>query len=458
MKYNIPRVMLSAGSSGSGKTTLTLGVLSALMQKKVNLCAFKCGPDYIDPMFHSKVIGAKCRNLDTFLMGEENTKFSLYNNSKNSEISIIEGVMGYYDGLLGKSDIHSTYHIAKVTKTPTIIVINGKGAAYTTIALLKGLIDFRADSNIKGVIFNNITAMTYKFLHDLVVNELNIKPLGYIEHNSEFSLESRHLGLITASEVDKLAEMTQKLGENISKTVDLDGLIEIAKTAIEFEVNTPSITKQFKDLTIGIALDKAFCFYYQDNLDLLEQLGANLQFFSPLEDKELPKNLDGLIIGGGYPELYLEKIAQNKSMLNSIKMSLENNLPCLAECGGFMYLGESIQGNDGEYHQTVNFLQGNSHKKEKLQRFGYFTLTANIENFMLLKGENINCHEFHYWDSDNCGDNFTAQKPTTQRQHNCIICKNNVIAGYPHIHFYGNTSFPINFLKKCEDFHNGNIK
>lgn len=448
---NIPRIMIAAPSSGSGKTTIVCGLLKALINKGVKPISFKCGPDYIDPLFHSKVLGIKSRNLDLFLNDENTVRCLFSENSKGSDISVIEGVMGYYDGVAGKSLKASSYDVSRVTKTPVILVINSRGKSLSIIPEIKGFIDYKIDSNIKGVILNNMSPMIYPEIKELIEKEINVKVLGYLPKSEDISLESRHLGLVTADEVKDIENKLSIIGEKISNTVNIDEIINIANESEPIGCEKISIQRLDK-VKIAIARDKAFCFYYEDNLSLLKKMGAEIIEFSPLEDKLLPEGIDGLIIGGGYPELYVEKLSMNKSLLNDIKEKLEFSLPCLAECGGYMYLGKSIEGEDGNTFDMVNYFDHHSYNHGKLSRFGYITLAPSIENNFLEKAESINGHEFHYWDSTKNGNAFIGRKPLRRRQWDCINFKDNTLAGYPHIHYYSNLSFPYNFIKTCNEY------
>lgn len=452
--YNTPRIMIAATSSGCGKTTITCGLLKILLNKGLNVTSFKCGPDYIDPMFHKKVLNINSRNLDLFLNDENTVKYLLAKNSGKSDIAVIEGVMGYYDGLGGTSLKSSSYHVSSVTKTPTILVINSKGKSLSILAEIKGFLEYKKNSNIKGVILNNMSKMLYQSIKPIIESELNIKVLGYVPKDDKFSLESRHLGLVTADEVLGIEEKLDYIANVLSETIDLSKIINIAKSSESIEYENINI-KKVNPLKIGVARDKAFCFYYEDNLDLLKEIGVELIEFSPLNDKHLPKDISGLLIGGGYPELYLKDLESNTSMKNDILEKLLGGLPCLAECGGFMYLGHDIK-SEREY-KMVNFIKTSSFNTGRLSRFGYITLSENNET-KFLNGEVITAHEFHYFDSTFNGEAFNAKKPIGKRNWNAIVIQNNTFAGYPHIHYYSNLNFIYNFLDLAKAYKEGQEK
>lgn len=448
IELNLPRFMIAGSNSGSGKTTVVCALLQALINKKYKVSAFKSGPDYIDPMFHSKVIGAKSRNLDLFMLGDVITNYLLAKNSSDAEIAVLEGAMGFYDGM-GKTEQYSAYDLARATKTPVILVVNGKGAALSLAATIKGFKEFRSDSNICGVILNNVKEMSYKFYKATLEEETGIKLVGYLPPMQDCSFESRHLGLITAEEIGDLQQIVGRLAKQAEETIDVDAIIKIAQQAdkLLYEEQTVEVIANVK---IALAQDKAFCFYYQDALDLLKELGAELIPFSPLEDTSLP-DCDGFILGGGYPELYGKELMVNSTMKNSIKMAIERGTPCFAECGGFMYLLERFK-RDNDSYSWVGVLNGETEMTDKLTRFGYISLTANNDNIFCKAGESINGHEFHYSDSTNNGKSFLAKKASGSASWQGVHASKTIYAGYPHIHLWGNKDFAINFIEACLKF------
>ncbi|NCB64042.1 MAG: cobyrinate a,c-diamide synthase [Clostridia bacterium] len=313
-----PRLLLCAPASGGGKTTVTCALLQAYLDRGTQPVAFKCGPDYIDPMFHSEVIGAKSRNLDLFFLGKDLTRALLRENGAGGGLSLIEGVMGYYDGV-GMSTEASAYDLAQATETPAVLVLDARGRALSAAALVKGFLDFRPDSGIKGVLLNRVSPMLYPRLKECIERETGVRVFGYLPDLPDCALESRHLGLVTAAEVADLREKLALLSAQVQKTVDLDGLLALAASAPDLgpgeEPERPVTDRKPK---IAVARDKAFCFYYADGLAYLEALGAELVPFSPMADAALPADVGGLYLGGGYPELYASALAQNQPMLESI--------------------------------------------------------------------------------------------------------------------------------------------
>lgn len=451
---NIPRIMISAPNSGSGKTTIVCGLLKALLQKGLRVAAFKSGPDYIDPMFHSKVIGAKSRNLDVFMLGRQVTRYLCAKNSVGADIAVFEGAMGFYDGM-GKTSDASAYDLACTCRTPVVLVLNGKGAALSIAAVIRGFKEFRPDSRIAGAILNNVNPMSYLFYKDVIEQETGVKLLGYFPVLQDCGFESRHLGLVTAEEIGDLQQIVERLAAQTAKSVDLDGLLALARTAEPLAYDDLSVQPLTSSRPrIAVARDRAFCFYYQDAMDLLSELGAELVPFSPLADARLPENISGLVLGGGYPELYAAELEANASLRQEIKALLAQSLPCFAECGGFMYLLERYRAKDRVY-QWVGALPGESAMTAKLTRFGYVQLTAQEDCVLTPAGGMINGHEFHYSDSTNNGAGFLAAKASGRGSWPCAHVSYSLYAGYPHIHLWGNAEFAKNFVSACIKYAGG---
>ena len=442
MQTQIPRLILAGTNSGCGKTTTVCALLQALVNRGLKTGAFKCGPDYIDPMFHSRIIGAKSANLDLHFFSPNTLRFLLAKNGADRDISVIEGVMGFYDGAGLTSTKGSTYEVAQVTNSPVVLVVGAKGASLSVLATIQGFLDFYPDNHIRGVILNQCTAMTYAALSSEIEKRFKIRAFGFLPSLPDCALESRHLGLVTAAEVEDLKEKMQILAGQAEKSLNIDGLIGLANSAVPVEYQ-PVILPHKEPVRIAVARDKAFCFYYEDSLEALTEMGAELIPFSPLSDSELPQNIHGLYLGGGYPELYLEQLGENTTMLQSIRLSLKKGLPCIAECGGFMYLTQSIAGQP-----MVGALEGECFNTGKLTRFGYVTLQSKKDNLLCKAGDEIAAHEFHHWDCTAPGDSFTAKK-TTGKQWDCAVSSPTLYAGYPHFHFYSNPAFAEGFIDTC---------
>lgn len=453
-KTEIPRVMLAAARSGSGKTMLTCGILQLLMERQMKPASFKCGPDYIDPMFHSRVIGAKSRNLDTFFADGDTVRYLLAKNAEDCGISVLEGVMGYYDGLGGISDKASAYDVASVTETPVVMIADCRGLSLSLIPYLKGFVEYRPDSRIRGVIFNRISPMMYPRMKALVEKELpGLRVLGYVPQLTDCVLESRHLGLVMPEEIRDLQEKLQRLSGQLAKTLDLKGLVDLAREAPPLTVDWEGCRERWhtgRTVNIGVARDEAFCFFYQDNLELLEEMGAHLVYFSPIHDEKLPENLQGLMLNGGYPELYARQLSANDSMRESIRKAIQGGLPYTAECGGFLYLHRELEDMDGHSWPMAGVIDGKGFRTPRLFRFGYVTLEDGA-CFGRQVGP-IAAHEFHYFDSDCCGEDFTARKPQSSRSWKCMHSSGRGLAGFPHLYFYGNRETARAFLAACEEW------
>ena len=443
MQRRVPRLVLAGTNSGCGKTTVTCAVLQSLVRRGLRVGAAKCGPDYIDPMFHSHVIGAKSSNLDPFFFDRDTMRYLLAHNGQDCDVTVIEGVMGYYDGLGLTSTRASTYEAARETESPVVLVVNARGAALSVVAAVQGFLDFAPDNNVQGVILNGCSAMSYGALARELESRLGVRACGYLPRLPECALESRHLGLVTADEVEDLREKLRQLAEAAEKTLELDALLEIAHNAPVLDFTPPVLPEKGAPVRIGVARDRAFCFYYEDSLDLLRQLGAELVSFSPLTDERLPNGIQGLYLGGGYPELYAAQLEENHALRRQIRDAVHTGMPCIAECGGFMYLTQAIAGR-----AMVGALPGDCFDTGKLTRFGYITATAREDNLLCRAGEQVPMHEFHHWDTPQPGDAFGAEKPSG-KQWRCAYATDTLYAGFPHFHFYAKPVMAQRFLAAC---------
>lgn len=443
-----PRILLAGTGSGCGKTSMTCAILGALATRGEDVASFKCGPDYIDPMFHTKILGIPSRNLDSFLCGDETVKFLLHKNSAAHGLAVIEGVMGFYDGLSGTGTAASSYHLSQLTGTPVVLVVDCSGKSLSLAAEIQGYLRFRKN-NIRAVLLNKVSPHAYPMYKQLVEEHCGVQVLGFLPKLPEAALESRHLGLVTAGEVRDIQAKIALLAEQAAQTIDLDALLALARDARELAVDEIAIPRLCEGVRIAVARDKAFCFYYEDNFDLLAELGAELVPFSPLEDAQLPEDIHGLLLGGGYPELYADRLSHNQSMLRGIKNAVNEGLPTIAECGGFLLLCRSLRTADGAEYSMAGALNANAWMTARLSRFGYVTLEAQEDNLLCEKGGTINAHSFHYSDSDNPGGGFVARKPGKDIQWPCIHTTGTLFAGYPHLHLWGNTGFAGRFIRAC---------
>lgn len=466
-----PGILLAAPASGSGKTAAACALMAALRGEGMKVRACKCGPDYIDPMFHREVLGIDSENLDLFFSSTEDLIRGYIRHTEGADIAVTEGVMGYYDGMTLDSDRASSYDVARTLGLPVLLVLPCRGASLSLAAAVKGMAEFRKDSRICGILLNRVSDMLYPRLKRMLESELHgmgldIPAVGYMPEDPCFRMESRHLGLVTPMELEGLREQMTRAGELISRTVDLELVRQIAgkASALSGENSVTGYRKPdtapeqilpaspAEKLRIGIARDEAFCFYYKDNLTLLEDLGCTLVPFSPLRDSGLPDGLDGLLLGGGYPELHGEELAENRGMLSSVRDALEAGMPCLAECGGFMYLHEKMQDRNGNTWPLVGRIRGKTFPAGKLVRFGYVEIRnrAGADGY-LLPGETVRGHEFHYWDSTDSGSSCLAVKPDGKRSWNCIHMDGSLFAGYPHLYLPSMRTFAERFVRKCRE-------
>lgn len=457
-RMQVPGILIAGMSSGAGKTMVTCGLMKAWKDKGMRVSAFKCGPDYIDPMFHREVLGCESFNLDTFLWGREGVKKVFHRYGRNSDLAVVEGVMGYYDGLAGISTRASTYEVADSIGVPVVLVVDCKGASVSAAAWIQGMMEYRKDSHIKGVILNRVSPMLYRRMKELLEEQLPVKVYGYVPDMEECTLKSRYLGLKLPYEEARSRRILEILGRQIERTVDIDGLLRLAQDTAGLEntgepenmVETRCKVQKEKPsacLRVALARDEAFCFLYEDNLKLLEEKGVCLIPFSPLKDTHLPEHIDGLLLYGGYPELYAEALSENQRLRREIRDAVAGGLPCMAECGGFMYLQESMEDQTGKSYPMVGALEGKSFYTPSLKRFGYVTLSGG--QVFGQKAGKIPAHEFHYYDSSICGDAFCAEKPLSEQRWECMVSTDTLFAGYPHICYRGAMEVADGFVSAC---------
>ena len=456
MKLN--RIMIASPKSGSGKTTITCALLKALKNRGEQVVSYKCGPDYIDPMFHEKVIGIPSKNLDTFFTGEDMTRELFVKNRAEKDFAVIEGVMGLFDGLGGVREEGSSYHLAKVTETPIVLVIDAKGMGRSVIPLIAGFLAYDKEQLIQGVILNKMSKSYYGIIKPLIEGELKVKVLGYFPDQKDNYIESRHLGLVMPNELADIQKQLQVVSEELEKTVNVEGIKHIGELSKELQA-THKLGNRilFRDdkgnsrPVIAVAKDEAFCFYYEDNLLLLQENGAKITYFSPLHDTKLPDHCDALLIGGGYPELYADKLSRNVAMCHAIKQVIDMGIPVVAECGGFMYLHDAIIDQNGVSHAMVGAIPATCSYNGKLVRFGYVEIREKQSCF-LPEGELIKGHEFHYFDSTDNGEGCIASKPTAGRAYSCVIEGENYWMGFPHLYYPSNPLFAERFVKMAEKY------
>lgn len=440
-------LLLAAPASGSGKTAVTCALLAAFAKRGLSPCAFKCGPDYIDPMFHRSVLGVESHNLDLFLCGEDRLCTLYERNLSSHGAAVCEGVMGFYDGVAGTTTEASAWYVASTLKLPVLLVLRPKGSSLTLAAQVKGLCSFREPSLIRGIFLNDCSAMQFGSLAPMLERETGLPVLGYLPHMEEAAFESRHLGLYTAGEIEGLKQRIDVLAEKLEETTDMERLLKLF--AGRERENTFKPARAPVKTRIAVARDEAFCFTYAETLDVFRDAGAELLEFSPLHDTNLPEKIGGLYLPGGYPELYAKGLSQNEAMRGAIRKAVQSGLPTVAECGGFLYLGQSLEDETGTAYPMAGVLPGDGVKKNKLVRFGYAHLTAKSDSLLFAKGEQIPVHEFHYWDSDRNGEGFDARKPVSGRSWQCGFGEKNLYAAFPHLYFWGNPRWGERFVEEA---------
>jgi len=461
MKVTIPRLVIAAPSSGSGKSTIATGLMAALAREHV-VQGFKVGPDYIDPGYHTAAVGRVSRNLDTWMVPVPQVLAGFGRAIEGAEFAIVEGVMGLFDGYDAKTERGSTAQVAKLLNAPVVLVIDVGKMARSAGAIALGYRDFDPDLNVAGVICNNVGSEKHAIYVTQAIESIGMPVLGCVPRNALLRIPERHLGLQTA--VERTAEIDaflQLAGDVVSEHIDMQRLWQIAQAAEAFEVQetiepSPSVTAPVR---IGVARDEAFCFYYEDNFDLLRQAGAELVFFSPLRDENLPENIAGLYLGGGYPELYAADLSDNTSMMNAIRQAIEANMPTYAECGGLMFLTESITDLEGAVYPMIGVVPGRSQMVGKLT-MGYRRVTAVTDSLLLPAGAETRGHEFHYSDwvgrPDDLGHAYRVSPRMREQVRQEGFVSDHLLASYVHLHFGANGEIARNFVTTCRDWKEGN--
>lgn len=441
--------LLAAPRSGSGKTTMTCALLMALKRRGCAPCAFKSGPDYIDPMFHRAVLGVESHSLDLFFSAPETVRALYARGAAGHGAAVCEGAMGFYDGLGGVSDRASAWHLADTLGLPVLLVVEPKGQSLTLAAELNGLKNFRTPSHIAGILLNNCTARMHALLAPMLEKETGLPVLGFLPKLPEAVIGSRHLGLYTAAEVENLQQKLTLLADAAEEHIDWPRLLALCEKeppALPVQPEMPPAR-----VRIAVARDEAFCFTYAETLEAFRDAGAEVVFFSPLRDTALPENIGGLYLPGGYPELHAKELSENTSLLREIKQKIESGLPTAAECGGFLYLGQSLTDAEGQSWPMAGVLPGEAKDAGRLVRFGYAALSADSDSMLFRAGESFPIHEFHHWDSTANGVALAAKKPVGGAAWRCGFIDEHFYAGFPHLYWAG-TPLPQRFAAAAENY------
>ncbi|QGG52112.1 cobyrinate a,c-diamide synthase [Lysinibacillus pakistanensis] len=449
------RFVLAGTGSGVGKTTFTIGLMKALQNKGKVVQGFKCGPDYIDPTYHTAVTGRVSRNIDSWMFSHQAVRDIVARASTGADVAIIEGVMGFYDGKSPLSDEGSAADISVITESPVILIVNCASMARSVAAVVKGFQLLSDRPNIVGVIANQVGSVGhYEIAKAAIEQECGIPVIGYLKREEGIDIPSRHLGLVPAIERGELDSFFEKLGSLMAETIDVDQLLNLTKAPVLQEAGQLFAKEPSQNICIAVAKDAAFNFYYEENLALLRAKGATLQFFSPLANEAVPAEADGLYIGGGFPEEFAETLANNVEAKSSIREAIAKGLPTLAECGGFMYLTEAISNNDGNRFDMVGVIPGEVTMQTKLAALGYREIFGTQHNFLIGTDEEAKGHEFHY--STYSGSHNTPAYQTKGRfgKKQEGYQEGNLVAGYTHFHFVSNPKLVDNWLSACKKVKN----
>ncbi|WP_274307236.1 cobyrinate a,c-diamide synthase [Solibacillus daqui] len=446
------RFVLAGTGSGVGKTTFTIGIMRALMKRGLTVQGFKCGPDYIDPTYHTAVTKRISRNIDSYMMTEEVVQSIVAKNSADANVAIIEGVMGFYDGKSPLSNEGSAAHISEITKSPVILIVNAASMARSVAAIVKGFQSLDENSNIVGVLVNQLGSKShFEIVKAAIEHECNVPVLGYLPKGAVPTLPSRHLGLVPAIERGELDGYFDELAAAIEEHVNLDLLLEVTKAKVLQQSSTIfEAAENVNPIHIAVAKDAAFNFYYEENFELLRANGAVLHFFSPLANEVVPEVAQGLYIGGGFPEEFASELATNKETLYSVKETIKRGVPTLAECGGFMYLTESIRNRDGQSFPMVGMIPGSVKMQTKLAALGYREISGVAGNFLISQHEQAKGHEFHYSVYEGTHESPAYFSKGRFRAQQEGYLQENLVAGYTHFHFASNPQLVKNWLTACE--------
>lgn len=454
--------VVAGTTSGSGKTTITLGFLAALNRRGHRVAPFKIGPDFIDPGHHTRVAGSASRNLDGWMLPETYNREVFYRQTRFADVAVIEGVMGLFDGRDGKSDAGSTAEMAKQLDLPVLLVVNARSMARSAAALVQGFENFDSKLRFAGVLFNNIGSPRHlQYLKEALQGHVRMPCIGGIPRQASISIPERHLGLFTEADHSLSDDTVNQLADLVEDHIDLDGFlqlleerrIEAATLSTESRTN---VNVGMRVARIGVARDNAFCFYYQDNLDLLAAAGAQLVFFSPLNDTGIPEKLDGIYLGGGYPELYASQLAENRPVRESIKRSSDAGMPIYGECGGMMYLGSAIADLEGNRYPMTNCMPIETRMLQRLKALGYREVRITRKSVLGEAGLTIRGHEFHYSEIVRRPDNVQTAYEVSHRTGGPSFaegyCVNNTLGSYVHLHFGNQPSALSTFVDRCLAF------
>ena len=450
-KVRVPRLVIAGTQSGVGKTTIVSALLMSLRKRGLAVQAYKVGPDYIDPGYHALASGRPCHNLDSYLMPQDRLLEMFAATSRDMDMAVVEGVMGLFDG--GRGGVASTAAIARMLKAPVVLVVNARSAGESVAATVLGFRQYDPEVLLSGVILNQIGSDSHRQIITEALEKIGVRVFGVIRRSESLKVPERHLGLLPVTENDA-EQVLDIIHRSIAGQIDLDALVELAQSAPGMEIPSSPVLPLQRRTRIGVARDEAFSFYYPQSLRILEEMGAELVDFSPLRDETIP-DVEGLLFGGGFPEMFLEELAANRSMLASIRNAFLSEMPILGECGGYMYLCRQVVSFSGDRYQMADLIPESCQMERSLQTVGYVEAKALTDNLLCLAGESLRGHEFHFssmleeQESVEKKRAFLITKNRTGAEHSGGYAEKNLLASYLHMHFAGNTSAAMRFVDKC---------
>ena len=452
MLTSLPRILITAPKSGAGKTTLTCALMGALRERGLRMLACKCGPDYVDPTFHERLGAVRRLNLDSFFQSETLMRDLLAHAGRGCDIACIEGAMGYYDGV-GTTTKASAWDVARITESGALLVLDARGACASLAAQALGFVAMRTPSHVAGVVLDHASAALADKVAPVIERECGVAVLGHLPHDEAIALPSRHLGLVLAQDLPDLDEKLARLATLAQDCLDMDAILALAQAAPQLDSSgawplPPCLDAHESAPVIAVARDEAFCFYYAEELELLEDLGAELAFFSPLHDEDLPEGASGLFLGGGYPELHARELSSNAAMREAMRAALAQGMPAIAECGGFLYLLERLTDDDGTAWPLVGACPGGAARKPH-GRFGYIELETQSAGLLGPAGTALRAHEFHRWEADDTGADVLARKPESERFWHAAHHTPSLYAGFPHLYLPGSVDVARRFVHAC---------
>ena len=467
MKKRKVQIAVSAPASSSGKTFLVCGLLEILKRKGLFPCAFKTGPDYIDPMFHRSVLNVSSHNLDLVMSDESYVRSCYQRELAEHGSAVVEGVMGLYDGLSGKTDRGSCWHLANTLDIPVLLVLNPSGSSLSAAAEVKGLQQFRPDSRIAVIILNRCKKSYAGLMKEILEQETGIPVVGYLPELPDVHVESRHLGLYQADEIEDLQQNIKVIADAMEEHLDwkkIESLFSVPVPSMQedqdsgVDIGRSWVLAEHVLPVIALARDEAFTFCYQETQEELDRQGGNVVYFSPVHEPYVPEDADAIVLPGGYPELYARQLSENRSMRDSIRKSICSGMPVIAECGGFLYLQKFLRDADGALWPMAGVFPGTGRSAGKLVRFGYAEMQAKEDSLLFKRGESMSVHEFHYWKSDEDGDAFQMKKPLSSRNWSEGYAGPSWYAGFPHLYLAAHPQVVKRFICAAEAYRHSQME